>query len=38
MDSLDDMSWFKGRFIAFDDDWFGKLVTRFHENEASQVE
>ncbi len=34
---LNDLAWFKGRFISFDDVWFGTLVTRFQEAEASQV-
>lgn len=34
---LDDLAWFKGRFISFDHAWFEALVTRYQEGEASQV-
>jgi hypothetical protein len=34
---LDESVRFRGRFVALDDAWFGALVTRFQEGEASQV-
>lgn len=36
LDSLDDMAMFRGRFVALDEHWFGKLITRFHEGRAAQ--
>jgi hypothetical protein len=38
LDALaDETARFRGRFVALDDAWFGALVTRFQEGEASQV-